>query len=357
MRHPEMFLNQIHDYVPDVRRSGAYILFFMLLFPVMAWASINVDLTDVSEESGTARLLIKDHGKIVKSMSIDLSHVDPRYAPEAITFPSIYCGNKAQVVIVKAEFSNGVAYGDFYNYFILNPNNWTVMDDFNGAEAYARNSGGIDTHTGHENTEKLLRAGRYFGPVCRIFDLYTKPLPSSGPSFDCNTASSLAEQTVCKDSKLAALDHTYGASLQKSLRSASPEKRQNIANRYIFDMYFRDTWGTNKKEIAQVYEKILGKSTEKTGSVPTKKTSEAVCSQARTPAERAICGNPTLKKLDTEMADAYHRVFANTQPNSPARKALIDAQRQWLKTRDACQADVACIKKAYRERIQALKGS
>ncbi|MHB1707726.1 MAG: lysozyme inhibitor LprI family protein [Acidithiobacillus sp.] len=338
-----------------MRRSMVYITFFILLFPIMAWASINVEIKDVSEESGTARLLIKDHGKIVKSMSIDLNPT--RSPPEAMTFPSTYCGKNAQVVIVKTEVSNGEFSGDFYEYLIFNPKNWTVIDDFDGSETYFRNSEKVNSHTGHENTEKLLRAGRYFGPVCRIFDLYTKPLPSSGPSFDCNTASSLAEQTVCKDSKLAALDHAYGASLQKSLRSASPEERQNIANRYIFDMYFRDTWGTNKKEIAQVYEKLLGKSTEKAGSVSAKKTAAATCTQARTPTEGAICGNPALQKLDTEMAVAYHRAFQNTQPNTPARKALIEAQRQWLKTRDACEADAACIEKAYQTRIQALKAS
>ncbi|MHB1644856.1 MAG: lysozyme inhibitor LprI family protein [Acidithiobacillus sp.] len=83
----------------------------------------------------------------------------------------------------------------------------------------------------------------------------------------------------------------------------------------------------------------------------------AACPQSATPTERALCTTPTLKKLDTEMADAYHHAFTATAPNSPARKALIEAQRQWLKTRDACGADAVCIEKAYRARIQALKAS
>lgn len=87
------------------------------------------------------------------------------------------------------------------------------------------------------------------------------------------------------------------------------------------------------------------------------KSTAAACSQATTPTEGAICADPDLKKLDTEMADAYHRTFTANQPNTPARKFLIDSQRRWLQTRDACQADVACIKKAYQKRIQVLKGS
>lgn len=91
-----------------------------------------------------------------------------------------------------------------------------------------------------------------------------------------------------------------------------------------------------------------------TGTIQTQKPA-AACAQARSSTEKVICDQSTLKKLDTEMAAAYHH--AATAPNTPARKSLIDRQHRWLQTRDACQADVACIKKAYRERIQVLKGS
>ncbi|MHB8248168.1 MAG: lysozyme inhibitor LprI family protein [Acidithiobacillus sp.] len=78
------------------------------------------------------------------------------------------------------------------------------------------------------------------------------------------------------------------------------------------------------------------------------------CQQSATPTEKALCVTPTLKKLDTEMADAYHHAFTATAPNTPARKALIDSQRQWLKTRDACGENSTCLEKSYQGRISAL---
>jgi uncharacterized protein len=36
------------------------------------------------------------------------------------------------------------------------------------------------------------------------------------------------------------------------------------------------------------------------------------------------------------------------------RGDLVDTQRQWLKTRDACRDDAACLTNAYKLRIQQL---
>ena len=44
---------------------------------------------------------------------------------------------------------------------------------------------------------------------------------------------------------------------------------------------------------------------------PAKSTS-AACRQATTPTEGAVCADPDLKKLDTEMADAYHHAFTTS---------------------------------------------
>ncbi|MHB1678774.1 MAG: lysozyme inhibitor LprI family protein [Sulfuriferula sp.] len=79
----------------------------------------------------------------------------------------------------------------------------------------------------------------------------------------------------------------------------------------------------------------------------------ATCDQARTPTERALCANPTLSILDKEMAERYHQAFIATATGSLARKALIEIQRAWLKTRDQCTDD-ACIQKAYKQRLRAL---
>ncbi|MHB0889478.1 lysozyme inhibitor LprI family protein [Acidithiobacillus sp.] len=96
---------------------------------------------------------------------------------------------------------------------------------------------------------------------------------------------------------------------------------------------------------------------KKISNEPAPPSGPSACSQARTPIEYALCANPDLKKLDETMAAAYHQAFVATVANSPARKALIDSQRQWLKARDACQADASCLEGAYRERVQVLKSS
>lgn len=355
------YLPKNHDMKPNMRRGRLFYLLLLLLFPFTACASVTAEIKAGTNDE-TAILLLKSNGKVVKKMDIDLNAGN---IPEVTTFSSKYCGNPAQVVILTDDFTTGVSTGSDYRYLIFNPSNWTIMDDFNGADTkeFKRNwgtsagpiLGATIAHTDGAHTEKLLRAGRYYGPVCRIFDLYTKPLPPSGPSFDCKTASSLAEQTICKDPKLATLDRAYGARIQQSLRSSSPEERQNIANRYDFDMHLRDISGTDKREIAKFYKDLLGSSKKTAGGSSNRKTAEAACSKAATPTEGAICANPDLKKLDTEMAAAYHQAFAATQAGTPARKALIDSQRQWLKARDACQADASCLEGAYRERVQALR--
>jgi len=292
MRYLRMYSPRIHDVALGARGLAACILFFTLLFPMLAWATITVDVKD-DFDAEHATLLIKDNGRIVKSMTVDPGV--PAKSIEVNTFPTTYCGNKAQVVILDMEVSDGAQYGSFYKYLILNPKNRTVMDDFGGAKIFDRGTNKLFTDTGHDKAVKLLREGRYVGPVCRIYDLYTKPLPPSGPSFDCKTASTLAEQTVCKDPKLTALDRAYGASIQKALRATSPAERQNIANKYMFDMDYRNAQGNDKKEIARVYGELLGKNKDQTGSVSVKKTTAATCSQVRTPTEGAICGNPLSK--------------------------------------------------------------
>lgn len=83
----------------------------------------------------------------------------------------------------------------------------------------------------------------------------------------------------------------------------------------------------------------------------------ADCSRAHTASEKAICANPKLQSLDRTLAQAYHQAFARTAPKSAERQSLIQDQRNWLKNRDRCQADVDCLSSAYRERIASLQAA
>ncbi|WP_175581612.1 lysozyme inhibitor LprI family protein [Pseudooceanicola sp. HF7] len=71
------------------------------------------------------------------------------------------------------------------------------------------------------------------------------------------------------------------------------------------------------------------------------------------PNEQTICGNRTLDDQDVEMATMYTflvGLFAMGQAGE-----MRDQQTAWLKQREACGTDVACIKAAYDTRIAQLQ--
>jgi len=73
------------------------------------------------------------------------------------------------------------------------------------------------------------------------------------------------------------------------------------------------------------------------------------CAKVQTSVEKNICADPDLSAADTALMNSYKKALSASS-NSESLKA---EQRQWMKTRDAC-ADLACLKKAYQERISAL---
>jgi uncharacterized protein len=78
------------------------------------------------------------------------------------------------------------------------------------------------------------------------------------------------------------------------------------------------------------------------------------CAKASTPVETTICQNPRLSEQDTEMAAlwfAYNKVPMLMGGNAARR----DAATEFLRLRDACGNDVACLGRVYDARIAALK--
>lgn len=73
------------------------------------------------------------------------------------------------------------------------------------------------------------------------------------------------------------------------------------------------------------------------------------CQKARTPTERAICADEKLSVADEVMSAAYPLL------EDAGSTAVADEQRAWLRRRDACRADVACLRQAYQERLQAFR--
>lgn len=73
-----------------------------------------------------------------------------------------------------------------------------------------------------------------------------------------------------------------------------------------------------------------------------------------TPTEKAICDNPgDLGRLDDKLQRLYDRRLERAK-DAKGKNALRTSQKAWLKTRDACKADVACLKKHLEQRVIQL---
>lgn len=78
------------------------------------------------------------------------------------------------------------------------------------------------------------------------------------------------------------------------------------------------------------------------------------CRKASSPAERTICRNYDLGQQEARTATLF--AVATSLVAMGQRGDIQDAQRAWLKKRDACGNDVSCLKKAYGARIRDLNG-
>jgi uncharacterized protein len=76
------------------------------------------------------------------------------------------------------------------------------------------------------------------------------------------------------------------------------------------------------------------------------------CAKAQSAAEITICKTYSLGQAEARMATLYAIDMSLVAMGQ--RGNIGDAQRQWLKTRDACGGDVACLSKAYSDRIGQL---
>jgi uncharacterized protein len=78
------------------------------------------------------------------------------------------------------------------------------------------------------------------------------------------------------------------------------------------------------------------------------------CSKAQTADEKAVCADRVLNDQDVEMSVLYTQL--KPLLGMGARGDMEDAQVAWLKRREACGSDRACLSKAYEERLMQLRG-
>ncbi|VVM86788.1 lysozyme inhibitor LprI family protein [Pseudomonas fluorescens] len=75
------------------------------------------------------------------------------------------------------------------------------------------------------------------------------------------------------------------------------------------------------------------------------------CATANSKTEKAICGDPQISLLDETLGKLWHSTLANV----PDAQALKTDQRQWLKNRNACGEQTACLRRQYLMRLTELE--
>jgi uncharacterized protein len=77
------------------------------------------------------------------------------------------------------------------------------------------------------------------------------------------------------------------------------------------------------------------------------------CARATRADEIAICRNPRLSELDSEMAGLWY-AWSRVPMLMGGNGARMDSARAFLARRAACGRDTACLTAAYRARIEEL---
>lgn len=76
------------------------------------------------------------------------------------------------------------------------------------------------------------------------------------------------------------------------------------------------------------------------------------CNKARLATEKTICANRGLNDRDVKMATTFN-IMSHAVPMG-GRDHLIGEQVLWLKQRNGCGSNVACIANAYQNRQKQL---
>lgn len=78
------------------------------------------------------------------------------------------------------------------------------------------------------------------------------------------------------------------------------------------------------------------------------------CAKATTKVEKMICEDSSgeLQNLDRQISQIYQDTKTKLDKN--AKKALLDSQKSWLKTRERCESK-ECLKESLQSRIKELQ--
>ena len=77
------------------------------------------------------------------------------------------------------------------------------------------------------------------------------------------------------------------------------------------------------------------------------------CAAASSSAEKTICGSYELGQLEARMATLYQ--WSSSFVGMGQRGDMQDAQRAFIRQREACGANIGCLRRAYETRIAQLQ--
>lgn len=79
------------------------------------------------------------------------------------------------------------------------------------------------------------------------------------------------------------------------------------------------------------------------------------CRLSSTPTERAICDSVDLSRMDRDISTIYAAIRETS--DGTARVVELDAQRKFIRARDACGADTYCLFPVYLARLDTIRES
>ncbi|MDQ0391752.1 caspase family protein [Labrys monachus] len=181
---------------------------------------------------------------------------------------------------------------------------------------------------------------------------FAVPAEAAHPSFRCDGMLNPAEATICRNGGLAALDQSLAATYGAVLSALSGNGRAQLTTNQADWRAQRDRCGSDADCIAASYRQrlaLLGQVARSADRV----SPSFPCGGRLNPAERAICGNGDLARLDQALTVAFKLRF-RALPDQ-ARAPFSADQAAWRSQRDRCGSAVACIATAYWQRLNLLQ--
>ena len=178
---------------------------------------------------------------------------------------------------------------------------------------------------------------------------------AAGPSFPCNAGDLTPTQiAICSDDGLAALEQRVADIYSAQLAKLPANQHAGFIAQERAFLQKAEACGINKTCIRNAYAaRIQQLSPAPPPPAPPAAAGPSfTCSGQLAPTEIAICSDDGLAALDRQVTDIYSRKLASLPASQ--HQALIDAEKSWLATRNACGINKVCIRNAYNSRIQQL---